>query len=676
MNILLVGHDSGDGGAERALLSLTRILLSLGHRASALLPDAQGASPRHFVAMGVPCFTMPMQHAAPATSFALAQISLINMEDVVRSLAAENFDLVLTNTSVLLHGCFIAEALRLPHIVYNHELLDGDSVLKPRGLPLPGYLELLCSLTDHMLCCSEAVMRQVRCQVSEMPASVLYPFMLEGTLPAHHPVDSSSDEVVQLMVIGVQSVRKNQAFAVAVQSTLVKRGVSCNLHFFGTEGLQTQRIRTLIARRGNPESIRFHGQVEDPYVHVSGRVINLICADSEPFGLTIPESLMRGIPVVSTRSGGPEGLLPESCLYDLGDLADCIRKLEMITRDYDQASRNARACFEEHSATLSLGHQAAVLQAALDDAVSRYCSKSLPQPYVGKEMRCALLLEAMSEAEIVANIAQVANLTTQDIQQLVASEKATPGFAVNRDCSRYDVIPHAYSPQLDMLYRDGIGMAIELAATYTETGRLCMAAFILTRLMYERKLRGGPLRVLAIGDGIGIDSMRLAAMGFDVDYIDYDTSVTARIAQANFERFRSKELPLAGQIRVLPGNPSVESYDFVMCLEVVEHVLNPLQFLRTIASYANSGALLFISECFDGVDPKWPTHLLENEPLTGLLPLLVSEVGLYLDDYNVVPVVKPYLFRKAVNQPANLLQGMIKEGLFHHIIEAQAQVGY
>jgi glycosyltransferase involved in cell wall biosynthesis len=50
-------------------------------------------------------------------------------------------------------------------------------------------------------------------------------------------------------------------------------------------------------------------------------------ADSEPYGLTITKSLQRGMPVVSSRSGGPSELLSNAWLNEVDDLDGCVRIL-------------------------------------------------------------------------------------------------------------------------------------------------------------------------------------------------------------------------------------------------------------------------------------------------------------------------------------------------------------
>jgi SAM-dependent methyltransferase len=86
-------------------------------------------------------------------------------------------------------------------------------------------------------------------------------------------------------------------------------------------------------------------------------------------------------------------------------------------------------------------------------------------------------------------------------------------------------------------------------------------------------------------------------------------------------------------------------YDAVICLEVIEHVPSPQEFLKYIYDYLNDSGILLISDCFEGIYDKWPTHLYSNEKYSGGLPFLALP---YFDfiDCKRKPFGKPYLFKR------------------------------
>ena len=118
-------------------------------------------------------------------------------------------------------------------------------------------------------------------------------------------------------------------------------------------------------------------------------------------------------------------------------------------------------------------------------------------------------------------------------------------------------------------------MAIELASTFDDLGRLKMAAIIIGKI-FETSKNPSEFEILSIGDGLGIDAIRFSSCGFPVDYIDYDDSNMAKIAELNFELARKKDSNI--DIRVL--RTSDKYYDAVVCLEVIERVEDVFSFIE------------------------------------------------------------------------------------------------
>jgi 2-polyprenyl-3-methyl-5-hydroxy-6-metoxy-1,4-benzoquinol methylase len=232
----------------------------------------------------------------------------------------------------------------------------------------------------------------------------------------------------------------------------------------------------------------------------------------------------------------------------------------------------------------------------------------------------------------------------KDIQNLINTERQHPGTAVRSDMAIFDVVPYAMTSQMDKLYREGFGLAIELASTYMDISRIQMASFIVSNLMQEQDNKKLKLSVLALGDGAGIDSIRLANAGFDVDYIDYDQSNMAKLAIENFKTFeRNNTDPNITAPNCI--TKLSRTYDALICLEVIEHVPEPEKFIEQMANFLKPNGVVYISECFNGIEERWPTHLASNEQFSGLLPFMMNKL-FYLEGINRSPLGKPYIFRK------------------------------
>jgi SAM-dependent methyltransferase len=356
-----------------------------------------------------------------------------------------------------------------------------------------------------------------------------------------------------------------------------------------------------------------------------------------------------------------------------------VRRIEAALVDWPGLLERTRSQFERISPRFDPARQAEVVAAViagLPATPAEARKKTVPVWLDGPRMARALRLPELSLPDICEHVAAESGLSVAEVGRRVEDETRQSGLAVGGDCQKFDVVPFGHGARMEALYREGVGFAIELMATHTDVARWTMASFAATTLSSHAWRLGRPaLRVLALGDGIGMDSARLASLGFDIHYIDFDGSLTSRVARRNLQLFGERR-PDAGQVRILDGAPPPAAWDAIVCFEVIEHVPDPAGFLDYLASLLVDGGLLLMSECFDGIQDRWPTHLRGNEAQAGLLPAMAVASGLALHDYNPDPFGKPYVFRKtdAGTAARRLVQQLADPVLVRRTLLAQARV--
>lgn len=121
--------------------------------------------------------------------------------------------------------------------------------------------------------------------------------------------------------------------------------------------------------------------------------------------------------------------------------------------------------------------------------------------------------------------------------------------------------------------------------------------YIRSQTIQRLRLRGGPkpltgLTALDIGCGGGLVAEPLARMGAETLGIDLvaDSIVAAK------QHAKGQDLPLS--YRVASAEELAEAgrqFDLVTCLEVVEHVTDPAEFLATVAALVRPGGVLVLS---------------------------------------------------------------------------------
>jgi 2-polyprenyl-3-methyl-5-hydroxy-6-metoxy-1,4-benzoquinol methylase len=502
-------------------------------------------------------------------------------------------------------------------------------------------LKIVESLTTYFFSCSNFISNQFT-PTKKALFNVVEPhnFSLPST---QRDLNLNQDYVIQ--VIGTQSFRKNHNFAITLSKSLALRGFNVRLDIIGTENNATSQINQLIRRR--QINCRLIAHTPRPFdLNLSSNVITLVSSTSEPYGLTIPESLRHGIPVIASRSGGPIELLPDDYLFDTDDLHSAGLIIERIFRNY---SLHVNRSIELYNLMQSR-NQKIQLQKSIDDTLTKAIVdfKSNNESFLWNLLRKINTLNnfPLSIESVAQSITEIRDIhspfdNSEFVADLIVHEQKYPGSAVLRDVMNYDVIPFAKSTCMDHLYKHGIGLSVELASTYIDNDRIQMLAFIICALLEKQNDTKTPLKVLALGDGIGIDSIRLALVDFEVDYLDYETSNMSRIADLNIQK--AKKLNNSLTISVI--QELSHGYDAIVCLEVIEHVAEPKAFTDYIHTHLKEDGLLFISECFNGIEDRWPTHLFSSEKYSALLPFMMAS-NFSLLRYNKSPLFKPYVYTK------------------------------
>jgi 2-polyprenyl-3-methyl-5-hydroxy-6-metoxy-1,4-benzoquinol methylase len=372
----------------------------------------------------------------------------------------------------------------------------------------------------------------------------------------------------------------------------------------------------------------------------------LITAKSEPFGLTIPECIEKGIPVIASSCGGPEELLPEEWLYPVDNLAACVQAIERFLVDLKASEKLFNSCSTHLKTKLNQQNQIKSLSLWLAKILESPLHQDDPDSNIDKLWKLSQFDASyrFSPTDLAPLVRQASNLDDAQWDSLIGAEQKRAGSAVAIEMAHYGLSAHASSQGLSALYKDGNSFLIELLIGHGKGGRAEMSAFVMASLL--DRLQPEASKILAFGDGLGIDSLQLLNAGYEVDYVDISGSRTACAAKIIINTYASIEN--IDRIHFLSQLPIEPLYDAIVCLEVVEHVEEPFVFLQSLCQTLKYGGFLVISECFAGVEPQWQTHLHTNLKYGGHLPGMLAQLGLELVDANLNPAAKPLVFRRCL----------------------------
>ena len=238
-----------------------------------------------------------------------------------------------------------------------------------------------------------------------------------------------------------------------------------------------------------------------------------------------------------------------------------------------------------------------------------------------KNLHPSLLPELRRYETIAGWIMELTGEREPVVRRRLREEYEHPGKNVARALREAGVEPFVWSEGMARFYEETDAFLYELSLWNRNPAKGAMRASVAAQLPGV----GRPLDILTIGDGLGFDSAFLASLGHHVTYSE---------VSGYAERFARHVFAEAGvDVRVLAGVGEIpaDAFDAVVCLDVLEHVPDPPELVRTLVGYLRPAGRLIVTAPFWMIHPDAPTHLKRNRAYSGSLSLY-NRCGLNLVD--------------------------------------------
>ena len=225
-------------------------------------------------------------------------------------------------------------------------------------------------------------------------------------------------------------------------------------------------------------------------------------------------------------------------------------------------------------------------------------------------------IEFLSNQEkVVSLISDLTNQPKNSVLLRLQEEYLNPGINVVRDFKKTGLESFKWCRELNDFYNKSDAFLYELVFWNSNKIKNRMRRWILRHLA---KYKHGKLNILCVGDGLGIDSAFFAHEGHNVEYFE------VKGYSESFARKLFTECKYNINIINEQDEIKIGFYDAIICLDVLEHIPNPPEFVERMASYLQPSGHLIVHSPFYMIHPNYPTHLKANRRYSGSLSLFTK----------------------------------------------------
>ncbi|MBL0937503.1 MAG: glycosyltransferase family 4 protein [Gemmatimonadaceae bacterium] len=341
LRILQVIETGGPGGAETVFARLSGSLAERGHAVQCLIRKGSWL-PDELDRRG-----LPVSYITSRGAFDLALIRFIReliREHRIQLVHGHLFD-------GALYAAIAARSLGIPSVVTLHGQVDvGRS-----GWRMAIKRALFARCVDRVVLVSRALQQEL---ATSLPMPVVRQLILHNGVPIPDNLDAqdavqlaartrSSSDMARVVAIG--NIRAPKNYPLLLQSIELVRRLIPNIHLDivgepDRGGLQ-QQLEREVAARDLQHAVTFRGFVPEPGELLRGADAFVLASSQEGFSLATIEAMLQGVPVVCSRSGGPEEIVSDGHtgrLVPVNDAEALANALIDTLRDRESAHQMAQ----------------------------------------------------------------------------------------------------------------------------------------------------------------------------------------------------------------------------------------------------------------------------------------------------------------------------------------------
>ncbi|RKI88664.1 glycosyltransferase [Parablautia intestinalis] len=346
-NILYISHISSINGAPKSMLGILERLNKEKFHPYVLLPG-HGPLEDELKLLHIDYYIIDYKQNVrkdATESFSLSECwdfyrgemeAVCNLCKLINSL---NIDIIHTNCSTVDIGAFAAIITKKPHVWHVREFVEDDFGWKF----INPVMQKILMKSSFVLSISKAIREIVRVRYS-VKTRTMYDGIDRKEYYKAIDDNKKTNAVTKLIIAGSILKEKGQKEAIEAVALLLEEGYKVSLSIVGSGNKDyICELNSIVKEKGIENNIQFIPFTRNPQEVWSGQDITLVCSKCEALGRVTIESMLAGIPIVGSNTGGTVELVGQNeergYLYEKGNVLNLKEKIKHVILNADEVKK-------------------------------------------------------------------------------------------------------------------------------------------------------------------------------------------------------------------------------------------------------------------------------------------------------------------------------------------------
>lgn len=339
MNLVYFTHEREFGGSSRALIALLKELKK-ENNICVVVPFKDAKVIEKIEELGIDVITcfyswwqIPVQVSkVKKILFRFAYLLNIFSEKIlINKIKKMDIDIIHSNTSVIDIGAKIAKKLNIPHIWHFREFKNNNLEFIRNDKKAYEYIN---KFGGNIIYISKAIEDFYTQHINKEKTKIIY----DGVSCDFVIKDRGyreKYETIKFLLAGTLQKNKGQHLAVEAIGILKKAGYNnVKLYLAGGDLYKfSNHLNTIIEEYDIHENVEYLGFVNNMQEIRKNVDVELLCSQSEAFGLVTVEGMMAGNLLIGSASGATTEIIEDGqtgYLYQCDDVMDLAQKMQMV----------------------------------------------------------------------------------------------------------------------------------------------------------------------------------------------------------------------------------------------------------------------------------------------------------------------------------------------------------